>query len=77
MRRRVLESSYVVCVKNAGYRSSLILRRIYRVVPDTDASDRGLLRIIDESGEDYLYPAKFFISIDLPKAFGRLFSAAT
>jgi hypothetical protein len=54
-----------VCVQNAGYPASLELRKIYEVLPDPDASTHGLIRVIDESGEDYLYPNNFFVRIDL------------
>jgi hypothetical protein len=59
---------FVVCLDNAGYRASLELHKIYRVVPDTDAAREGNLRIVDESGEDYLYPASRFAPIKVPSA---------
>jgi hypothetical protein len=68
---------YVVCLSNAGYRASLIPRRIYRTVPDIDADKRGLVRVIDESGEDYLYPRKLFSAIDLPKAAAERFARSS
>ena len=49
-----MESQYVICVKNAGYSASLELRKLYRGIPDQDAEWHGQLRIVDESGEDYL-----------------------
>ena len=58
---------FVVCVRNTGYPASLELRKIYQAVPDPDAEAHGLIRVIDESGEDYLYPGRFFISVDLPQ----------
>jgi hypothetical protein len=58
---------FVVCVRNTGYPASLELRKIYQAVPDDDAATHGLVRVIDESGEDYLYPAKFFKVVDLPQ----------
>ncbi len=68
---------YVVCVNDGGYRASLIARRLYRVVPDVQAEARGLLRIVDESGEDYLYPAKLFLALELPRGAARLFAKAS
>lgn len=68
---------YVVCVSNADYRASLIVRRVYRVLPDPEATKHGLLRVVDESAEDYLYPAKMFVSVELPKAIGKQFAAPT
>jgi hypothetical protein len=58
---------FVVCIKNEGYAASLELRKIYEVVKDDLAADHQMIRVIDESGEDYLFPVDFFISIDLPK----------
>lgn len=58
---------FVVCVRNTGYPASLELRKIYQAVPDPDAEAHGLIRVIDESGEDYLYPGRFFIPVDLPQ----------
>ena len=59
---------HVVCVGNRGYRASLIVRRIYRCLPDVTAEDRRMIRITDESGEDYLYPEQLFVPIGLPGA---------
>jgi len=56
----------VVCGNDGGYRVSLIPRRLYPVLPDTDAHKRGLVRVVDESGEDYVYPATLFLPIELP-----------
>jgi len=58
----------VVCVRNEGYEVSLELRKIYQAIPDTGAAQHNLLRVIDESGEDYLYPQDFFLPIELPEA---------
>jgi hypothetical protein len=57
---------FAVCVNNANYPASLELHKIYRVLPDEDAGVDGDLRVIDESGEDYLYPADRFVPIVLP-----------
>jgi len=57
---------FVVCVNNDEYPASLEMHKIYRVVPDEDAAAEGDIRIVDESGEDYLYPASFFVSIKVP-----------
>ncbi len=57
----------VVCVKNEGYSASLEPRKIYRVVPDSGAAAHLLIRVIDESGEDYLYPVDYFAPINLPQ----------
>jgi hypothetical protein len=59
---------FAVCVNNDGYPASLELHKIYRVLPDEDVKADGDLRIVDESGEDYLYPAERFILLELPQA---------
>ena len=56
----------VVCLKNKGYEVSLEPRKIYQALPDSDAAKHRQLRVIDESGEDYLYPASLFTPIELP-----------
>jgi hypothetical protein len=58
---------FVVCVDNAEYPASLELHKIYRVLPDADAAVDGDIRVIDESGEDYLYPSEWFVPIELPQ----------
>lgn len=58
---------FVVCVRNTGFPASLELRKIYQALADLDAEAHGMLRVIDESGESYLYPQKFFLAIDLPQ----------
>ncbi len=60
------QPAFAVCLANDGYAASLTVRRLYRVLPDSQADARGLLRIVDESGEDYLYPAHMFARVDLP-----------
>lgn len=71
------EPAYVVCVSNTGYKTSLVVRRIYKFVPDVESNKRGLLRVIDETGEDYLFPSKLFAAVELPKAVGKKFAAAS
>jgi hypothetical protein len=66
----------VVCVDNDGYAASLEKRKIYVALRDTAAEKHGMLRIIDESGEDYLYPKAFFRPIALPLAVRRAVLAA-
>jgi hypothetical protein len=62
---------FAICVDNREYPASLELHKIYRVLPDKDAQADGDMRIIDESGEDYLFPADYFIPIDLPQTIIR------
>jgi hypothetical protein len=66
--RKKTESEFVVCLKNDGYAASLERHKIYRVLPDPEAEKDGDLRIIDESGEDYLYPKDWFVLINVPDA---------
>ncbi len=63
-----------LCVKNRGYSAALEVRKLYRVVSDHLAEKRGLVRVVDESGEDYLYPTAFFLAIELPRSAIRLLS---
>ena len=59
-------SEFVVCISNEGFEASLELKKIYEVVADSVASSHDQVRIIDESGEDYVYPSNFFVNIELP-----------
>jgi hypothetical protein len=63
--RRRSPTRFVVCVRNDGYPESLELRKLYRVVPDQKAGKVNHLRVIDESGEDYLYPENFFAPVTI------------
>jgi hypothetical protein len=62
------ESEFVVCLKNEGYAASLERHKIYRVLADPEAEKDGDLRIVDESGGDYLYPKNWFVRITVPDA---------
>ena len=67
MKQTNSKKMFVVCIKNEGYAASLELRKIYEVISDEQAADHQMIRVVDESGEDYLFPTDFFIPIDLPK----------
>ena len=69
MKRR--EHEFVVCITQGDYVASLETRKIYERLRDAAAEAEGYLRVVDESGEDYLYPADYFVSIDVPKALER------
>jgi hypothetical protein len=56
----------VICIRNDAYPASLEVRKVYEVLPDPTAAQHHLVRIIDESGEDYLYPEQYFMPVDLP-----------
>jgi hypothetical protein len=61
----------VLCLSNAGYEASLKTRKVYIALPDEAAAKHRLVRVIDESGEDYLYPQKFFAPVELPPSLRR------
>ena len=65
-RRKLAGTRFAVCMNNQDYPVALELHKVYRVLPDADAAQDSDLRIVDESGEDYLYPAKNFLLIELP-----------
>ena len=62
---------FVLCLRNSGYEVSLERRKIYQVLPDRAAAAHKQVRVIDESGEDYLFPASYFVPINLPQALRR------
>jgi hypothetical protein len=68
---------FVLCVRNGTYKASLEPRKIYGVVDDPEAEARSLLRVIDESGEDYLFPARLFVAIELPARAMPAFTASS
>ena len=63
--------AFVLCVDNNEYEASLILGKVYRVLPDARAARDELVRIIDESGEDYLYHKSHFVFVDFPRAVAK------
>jgi len=67
--------AWVVCMRNDGYEVSLERRKIYEVRPDRAAEQHNQLRVIDESGEDYLFPARYFARIELSAALRRALDA--
>ncbi len=71
------EQQFAVCVKNEDYPVALEIRKIYEILPDEKAAKHGLVRVIDESGEDYLYPKDFFVPIELPEAAELVFLKAS
>lgn len=71
------EAQFVICVANKGYAASLEPRKIYQAIPDKAASSLHQIRVIDESGEDYLYPEDYFVPVQLPQAVERAVRKAT
>ncbi len=70
-------SSYVLCIDDGGYPESLEVRKIYAVLPDERAAANNYIRVIDETGEDYLYPKKYFVSIELPPEVAKVLPRET
>jgi hypothetical protein len=62
------QQQFAICVQNEGYPASLELWKVYRVLPDNKATKHQLIRVVDESGEDYLYDQSWFVPIKLPQA---------
>lgn len=69
--------SYVLCIDNGGYPESLEVRKLYAVLPDERAAVNDYIRVIDETGEDYLYPSKYFVPIQLPPEIAKLLPAGS
>jgi hypothetical protein len=66
MRKEKKEQAFALCVENKDC-EDLEKRKIYRVIPDKESEREGYLRVIDESGEDYLYPQSYFVLVELPR----------
>ena len=75
MKRRLKSGKFVLCVKNAGYEADLDVGTIYVALPDDGAAAHGRIRVIDESGEDYLYPQDFFTPVELSQSAKEALSA--
>jgi hypothetical protein len=60
------ELRFAICVENEGYEASLEVRKVYELLEDVKGESHGMLRVVDESGDDYLFPEHFFVPIDLP-----------
>ncbi len=74
-KRPHMKPEFVICINNEGYPASLELHKVYRVIPDAEAAADDDIRVVDESGEDYLYPASFFVLIQVPAPVERALSA--
>lgn len=70
MRAEKAASRLLLCIRNGGS-EDLEPRKVYQVLPDRAATQEGYVRVIDESGEDYLYPAEYFVAVKLPRAVTR------
>ena len=70
MKRRKVQPEFVLCVRNVGC-DDLELRKAYQVVPDASAASEEFVRVIDESGEAYLYPSDYFVPIEIPASIAK------
>ena len=77
MARKHERTGYVVCLSNLGHEASLVIFRIYCSLPDPDAAKHSLIRVIDESGEDYLYPDTMFAPIEIPQEVAKALRKAS
>ena len=77
MTKKKPASQFLLCVKNEGHPASLEARKVYQQIPDTAAEARHFVRVIDESGEDYLFPANYFVSIEIPQSAVDVFVRAS
>ena len=68
-------ASYVLCINDGGYPESLEVRKVYAVLADDRAALNNYIRVIDETGEDYLYPAKYFVPIQVPPEAAKILHA--
>jgi len=75
--RRAKTPDFAVCVQNDGYSASLEVRKLYAVLPDQDAEANNLLRVVDESGDDYVFPAHLFQKLALPVGIQRALRLAS
>lgn len=74
MKRQSKELQYAICINDGGYLDDLKVRTVYRVLPDAFAARSRYLRIVDETGQDYLYPAAYFVLIDVPREAKQAFT---
>ena len=72
-----VKTRYVLCLSNRGYPASLETRKIYKALHYAAAARHGLLRVVDKTGEDYVYPKERFAAVTLPRAAKRALLAAT
>jgi hypothetical protein len=70
------KQQFALCIDNTDYEASLILRKIYEIIPDEQAAADDLVRIVDESGEDYLYDVSHFALVEFPAEVERMLVAA-
>ena len=74
MKRRSTELRFAICINDGGYVDDLKVRTVYQVLSDESAAKSNYLRIVDETGEDYLYPDAYFVLIDVPQKVEQAFA---
>jgi hypothetical protein len=77
MTKKKTTGPFMLCVNNEGFPASLELRKVYQSIRDAEAESHRMVRVIDESGEDYLFPANFFVPIELPLAARKALAGAS
>jgi hypothetical protein len=74
MNKKLQKERYVLCLDDDNYQASLEARKIYKCISDPDAESHNMIRVVDESGEDYLYPSSLFIPIEIPQQATKAFA---
>lgn len=75
--RKRRPKAFLLCVRNDDYPASLEVRKLYPALPDSKAEKLELVRVVDESGSDYLYPAEYFVAVRLPQSVKRALARAS
>jgi hypothetical protein len=70
-----VKKHFALCIDNTDYKASLIPGKVYRIIPDREAARDDMVRIVDESGEDYLYHQSYFAFVDFPKSVEKRLTA--
>ncbi len=68
-----MENIFVLCINNEYYETSLERRKIYKAIQNDFIKKNGLIRVVDETGEDYLYPLEYFLRIEIPEETEKIF----
>lgn len=77
MKDQESEARFAICINDGGYVDDLKVRTVYQVLPDESAARSNYLRVVDETGEDYLYPANLFVPIEVPREVEEAFLLPT
>jgi hypothetical protein len=77
MKHQDSEARFAICINDGGYVDDLKVRTVYQVLPDESAARSNYIRVIDETGEDYLYPANLFVPIEVPREVEEAFLLPT